>query len=199
MRAIAAVGLAAGGSSRLGQPKQLLQLGGRSLVSRAVSAATDAGCAPIVVVVGGLRSQIQSELLNFDSVVLVENEAWKLGLGTSIRCGVERLLELDTGYDALVLLTCDQPMVIGGTIRALIDEHDSSGQPIVASSYAGTVGIPALFERSCTGELLRLPTDSGAKPLIESRPNEVALVEFPEGAVDVDTPADAERLKHQGW
>jgi molybdenum cofactor cytidylyltransferase len=70
-----------------------------------------------------------------------------------------------------------------------------TGRAIVAASYANTLGIPALFDRSCFKDLLALPDDSGAKPLIAARRDDVSSIAFEEGAVDVDTPEDFERLK----
>jgi molybdenum cofactor cytidylyltransferase len=96
--------------------------------------------------------------------------------------------------EAVVLVACDQPFVDARTIAALLAEQATSGKAIVASSYANTLGIPALFGRSCFEALLALPDDSGAKALIESRPDDVAQIEFEQGAIDIDTPADFQRL-----
>jgi CTP:molybdopterin cytidylyltransferase MocA len=92
------------------------------------------------------------------------------------------------------VLASDQPFVDAQTISALTAMWTDSGKPIVASRYANTLGIPALFDRSCFEELLELPDDSGAKALIGSRPDDVASIEFEQGAIDIDTPADFERL-----
>jgi molybdenum cofactor cytidylyltransferase len=191
MRNIGAVILAAGGSSRLGQPKQLLSFGGERLVHRAVRAATEAGCAPVVVVVGASAAAIGDELRGTAALV-VENPGWQRGLGTSIRCGVE---QLPSHTGAVVLLTCDQPSVQANTIASLVAEHHKTGKPMVASSYADTLGIPALFARFCFEALLALPDDSGAKSLIAANPDDVATVAFEAGAIDIDTPADYENLR----
>jgi molybdenum cofactor cytidylyltransferase len=96
--------------------------------------------------------------------------------------------------ETVVIAACDQPFVESSTIAALIAARERTGKPIVASSYANTLGIPALFGRSCFDALLALPDESGAKAIIESQPNDVASIEFPNGAIDIDTPADFERL-----
>jgi molybdenum cofactor cytidylyltransferase len=80
-------------------------------------------------------------------------------------------------------------------ISNLIAAHEKSGKPIVASSYSGTLGIPAFFDRSCFETLLALPDNSGAKALITARPDDVAAVLFEAGAIDIDTPADFEQLR----
>jgi molybdenum cofactor cytidylyltransferase len=218
MRNIGAVVLAAGGSSRLGQPKQLLVFRGETLVRRAVRAATEAGCAPILVVVGEIGeaikrsvdirdSRISSSSLQADqhwsatdkegvtgpAVVptVVQNADWREGIGTSIRRGLE-LLPKDV--HAAVLLTCDQPFLDVSIVRQLIVAQEETGKPIVASSYANTLGIPALFHRSCFDALLALPDDAGSKAFILSRRGEVASIPFPRGEIDIDTPEDLKRL-----
>ena len=204
MRNVGAVVLAAGGSSRLGQPKQLLTFRGETLVRRAVRAAAEACCDPVIVVVGGINDAIQSEVDIRDSrislsstpgkttrAMVVENAEWRNGVGTSIRRGVEHL----PGFvDAAVLLTCDQPFVDAGVIRRLVSTQEKTGKPIVASAYANTLGVPAIFDRLCFAALLTLPDDSGAKTLMATRPNDVAAVGFEQGAIDIDTPEDFERL-----
>jgi molybdenum cofactor cytidylyltransferase len=193
MSSVGAIILAAGGSVRFGRPKQLLTFQGESLAHRAIRAATEAQCAYVVVVVGDVGDEIENDLRE-SSVVVVPNAEWRRGLGTSIRCGLRYLRSSVTGLDAVVILACDQPFVESSTIAALMAERERSGKPIVASSYANTLGIPALFDRSCFDALLALPDESGAKAIIESRRDDVASIEFEKGAIDIDTPADFERL-----
>jgi molybdenum cofactor cytidylyltransferase len=191
MRNVGAVILAAGGSSRLGQPKQLLQFRGETLIRRAVRAAEEAGCDPIIVVTGELSEAIRRELLATRARI-VENAEWHRGLGTSIRRGIETIPESN---DAVILLTCDQPMVDRSVVMRLITAWEETGKPIVASSYANTVGVPALFDRSLFDALLQLPAAAGAKTLMLARPDDVGSIAFAAGAVDVDMPQDFERLK----
>jgi molybdenum cofactor cytidylyltransferase len=193
MRNVGAIVLAAGGSGRFGQPKQLLTFQGESLVRRAVGAVEKGGCGRIAVVVGEQRDAIESELEGTRAFV-IHNPKWERGLGTSIRIGLEHLLNAHPKVEAAVLLACDQPFVDARTISALVTMREDSGKPIVASNYANTLGIPALFDRSCFAALLALPDDSGAKGLIESRRDDVAQIEFENGAIDIDTPADLERV-----
>jgi molybdenum cofactor cytidylyltransferase len=224
MRNIGAIVLAAGGSTRLGQPKQLLVLAGETLVRRVVNAASAAGCAPIAVVVGAVRDRIAAELRDTGTET-VENDEWQRGLGTSIKCGLAHLLHSQPDLTAVLLLVCDQPFADATLIRALIDEHERSGKAIVASSYeprplvmstevetslketserdsSASVGmtkaggVPALFDRGCFEALLGLPDDSGAKRVIEADLTRVAWVAFPEGVIDIDTPADLARWRN---
>ena len=191
MRNIGAVVLAAGGSSRLGQPKQLLTFKGETLIRRAVRAATEAACDPVIVVAGEMGEAIRAELQSISAVV-VQNLQWERGPGTSIRLGVEHL---PTSVDAVVLLACDQPFVEASIVRKLIDVHEKTEKPIVASSYANTLGIPALFARSKFEALRALPATAGAKGLITTQPDDVASIAFEEGALDIDTTEDFERLR----
>ena len=191
MRNVGAVILAAGGSSRFGQPKQLLRFRGETLIRRVVRAAEEADCEPIVAVVGKNADEIRQELSG-TRASLIENAEWQRGIGSSIRCGVH---EIAGSTDAAILLTCDQPRVDRNVIARLIAAQKESGKPIVASSYANTRGVPALFQRSCFKALLALPDNLGAKKIIEEQAGDVASMTFEEGAIDIDTPEDFERLK----
>ena len=190
---VGAVILAAGGSRRFGRPKQLLRVEGETLVRRAVRAAAEGCRAGVVVVAGDARALVEAELDECGATV-IQNPDWERGLGTSIRYGLRHLITAAPELDAMLLLACDQPFVDAGIVAALVAKRATTGKAIVASSYANTLGIPALFDRSCFEALLALPDDSGAKALIESRHDDVASIEFEKGAIDIDTPADFERL-----
>ena len=195
---IAAIILAAGESSRLGQPKQLIQFQGKTLVRRVVDAASEAGCQPILVVLGSeteteLVQGISSELKDTGATI-VANPNWKGGIGTSIRAGVQHLIEIAPGVEATVLLACDQPFVDRAVIDGLITLHHKTRKPIVAASYAGTLGVPALFDQSRLPDLLGLDDSAGAKSIIFSNRDQVAQLAFPEGEIDIDTAEDRERF-----
>jgi molybdenum cofactor cytidylyltransferase len=190
---VGAIILAAGGSSRLGRPKQLLTFRGETLVRRAIRAASEAGCDPVILVVGAMSDTIQSSSAPGDGAraTVVENAEWRNGVGTSIRRGLEQLPE---SIEAVVLIACDQPFVDASVVAGLVAAHEKTRKPMVASSYANTLGVPALFDRSCFADLLALPDDSGAKTLMTTRPNDVVAVVFERGAIDIDTPEDFDRL-----
>src|SRR4029077_319462 len=193
---IAAIILAAGESSRLGQPKQLIQFRGKTLLRRTVDAASEAGCQPILVVVRSeteLVQAIRSELKNTGATIN-GNPNWKGGIGTSIRAGVQDLIEIAPGVEATVLLACDHLLVDRAVIDGLITLHHETRKPIVAASYAGTLGVPALFDRSRLPDLLGLDDSAGAKSIILSNRDQVAEFPFPEGEIDIDTAEDRERF-----
>lgn len=197
MANVGAVILAAGGSSRFGEPKQLLRFQGESLVRRAVRAANEAGCVRVAVVTGDISDRIRTELRE-TSAAIVANPEWRKGIGTSIRCGVEDLRSSEPGLSAVVILACDQPFVDANAIAALVAQSETTGKAIVASHYANTLGVPALFDASCFYALVSLPDESGAKSLIEFRCADVAQINFEPGAIDIDTPADYDRLTSGG-
>jgi molybdenum cofactor cytidylyltransferase len=178
MRVGAAI-LAAGASKRLGKPKQLLMLGGETLLDRAVRVAHAAGCSPVVVVLGASAEVIQARCKLDDAVVMV-NEDWAEGMGSSLRVGVGAVRDLD----ACVVMTCDMPAVTTGHLLALM----SSGE-VTASFYSGKKGVPAYFPVTVFQSLLELRGDSGAKELLRS----ARFVELIGGELDVDTMEDVTR------
>jgi len=187
--AIGAVILAAGGSSRLGEPKQFLVHAGETLVRRATLAAIGARCTPAVVVAGDHRERIAREVTDLGADVL-HHPQWRLGIGYSLRAGVAHALATAPGLDALIVLVCDQPFVTPEILTALIRAREKSQKPGAASTYAGTIGVPALFGRSLFDELSALANNEGAKRILVNRPTDFACIAFPEGVVDIDTPAD---------
>lgn len=172
----AAVVLAAGASTRFGSPKQLARLGGETLLERAVRVAREAGCSPVVVVLGASAAQIRAECLLGDAHVVV-NDDWATGMGGSIACGVRALDDVD----GCVVMTCDMPAVTSAHLRLLM----VSGE-VAASAYAGRRGVPAHFPASRFDELLRLRGDKGAHELLRAAKS----LELPGGELDIDTPED---------
>jgi molybdenum cofactor cytidylyltransferase len=193
VRDLAIVLLAAGGSARLGRPKQLLMYEGRSLLRRAAEAAVDAGCGRVVVVLGAQAEEMSGELANL-GVEIVWNDGWERGIGTSIRAGVERALSRAGAPLAVMIMLCDQPLVTAGVLRRVVDAHVDSRAMVTAAEFDGTLGPPVIVDATMFPELLALPDDRGAKALWIARPEIVRRVACPEAGVDVDTPEDFERL-----
>ncbi len=185
MRGIGGVILAAGGSTRLGEPKQLLRFRDETLVHAAVRAAREGGCDSVCVVTGHARAAVEEAVADL-SPLIAHNEDWREGMGRSIRLGLGAVQPVS----AVILLACDQPAVDGNVIRSLIERYAQTGHAIVASHYLGTLGIPALFDRSCFAELRLLPDERGAKAVIQADAARVSSFDFPGGALDLDTPHD---------
>jgi xanthine/CO dehydrogenase XdhC/CoxF family maturation factor/CTP:molybdopterin cytidylyltransferase MocA len=178
--------LAAGSSKRLGTPKQSLVYKGKTLLQRAVDTALELhGGATIVVVNNGSGETVnQPGQMPVDVIV---NENAKDGMAGSIRKGMEHIADAYPYLTHVLIMLCDQPFVNTMHLRSLIDKQQSAGTLAVASYYDGRKGVPALFHRSLFPELQNLEGDSGAKHLIERLGDTVVAVDFPEGAIDVDT------------
>jgi CTP:molybdopterin cytidylyltransferase MocA len=178
---VAAVVLAAGASSRLGEAKQLVRLGAENLLERAVRVARDAECSPVVVVLGASAALIQARC-GLDDAVIVVNHDWAEGMGSSIPVGVGVLRDVD----GCVVMTCDMPAVTAEHLRGLM----ASGE-LTASSYAGRRGVPAYFPVASFSLLMELHGDVGARDLLRS----ARCVELSGGELDVDTEKDLARAR----
>lgn len=185
--------LAAGASTRMGTPKQLLPFQGRSLLRYIAEEAIASCCNPVVVVLG---SQAKRMKLEVDGLALhmVENQQWTDGMGTAISAGMTALTTINPSLDAVVIVLCDQPFVSASLIDQLVESSRSTQCPIIASAYANTIGVPALFDRSLFTELRSMNANVGAKYLIKQHAEKVFQVSFPKGAIDLDTPAQYQQL-----
>lgn len=190
----AAVILAAGQSSRMGTPKQLLALDGQPLVVRAVHAALASPAWPVVVVLGAHAEKIRPVLAHLP-VFIADSPAWAEGMAASIRAGVTTIRQFSRALDGVVIALCDQPAFSADTITQLVAAHHTSGRSIVAAHYSGRHGAPALFFREHFETLAHLTGEEGARTLLNGDPARVASVDFPALAVDLDTPADVAALR----
>lgn len=175
--------LAAGESSRLGRPKQLLPYNGKTLIQHVVDIASVSKAQAFIVVTGAHRDLVSQ-------TNSIHNDAWKEGIASSIRAGLNAILKNESGLDAVIFIVCDQPYISATLLNELMDAHASTGKDIVASAYADTVGIPALFGKSFFNALLQLKGDEGAKRIIMQNPDSVAVVDFPKGNIDIDTESE---------
>jgi molybdenum cofactor cytidylyltransferase len=194
MRKIGVIILAAGESSRFGQSKQLILFRGKSLIRCMIDAADKSGCSPVVVVTGSDGEKVARESTQ-TRAIRVQNKNWQQGIGSSIRVGVQRLIDNDPDVESVVLLVCDQPFVDANTIRSLITLRETTQKSIIASAYAGTLGVPALFDHSLFQELLSLGDVAGAKSIIQRSPERVVQFAFPKGVIDIDTWEDWKKVK----
>ena len=181
--------LAAGSSSRLGRPKQLLPYQGRTLLRRAAeTAVAAAGDAPVVVVTGALHAELLPELAGLP-VRVVRCPEWERGMGASLKTGLQALETQTSLLDSVTVLLCDQPLLTPALLRQLAETYAATGRPIVASEYGGVRGVPVLFGAEALPLLRQLPDAAGAAQLLKRHPELVATVPFPGGALDVDTEA----------
>ena len=193
----AAVVLAAGASTRLGEPKQLIQVEGERLLRRTVRLATEAGCAPVVAVLG-FEAERMREALAGTGAQMVENEDWAEGMGSSLRAGMGAVSGVEPASAGVLLLVCDQPRLKVEHLQNLLRTHAAGDAPITASLYDGRTGVPAVFSRGLFPELLKIAGDRGAREVIRRHAGEARRIAWPEGSLDVDTAEDLRRLAQLG-
>lgn len=186
--------LAAGSSSRLGRPKQLLEIQGEILIQRAIEEAKKSKADSLVVVLGWKPDLIKT---GFDSehIPFVINENWEEGMASSMQVGLRFLMENDHP-DQVILMLVDQPFVNADLLDQLILEKERTEKGILACSYSETLGVPAIFDQSYFEEMLCLKGSEGAKKVILKNSDDVFSIDFPLGKVDLDTEEDLIRLKN---
>lgn len=184
--------LAAGGSSRFGSPKQLVEFDGKTLIRRAAKTLVDSKCYPIVVVLGAEIERSTAELVDLDLNACI-NKTWQAGMSTSIVAGLKFLLDREPNLDAVVITLCDQPFVRSDDLDKLIEAFRITRSPIVASLYDQTTGVPALFSKLIFDDLLALKGDKGAKGLINNS-GQVTTVALSAAVLDIDEQTDIEML-----
>ncbi len=190
--------LSAGESSRMGKPKQSLKFKGKTFLQLAAQTASNSVCSSIVAVLGANAEVLQNDLSGFD-LEIVYNKDWKIGMSSSIKAGLNKLLEIDGNLKAVVIMVCDQPFVTTKIIDDLVKKYLITKALIVASRYAETLGVPALFDQKLFDELLNLDEKSGAKSLIKKLESQTASIDFPAGKFDIDTPEDYAELLQTGF
>lgn len=178
----------------MGTPKQLLAIDGKPLLVRAVEAALASPAWPVVVVLGAHAEKIRPALARLP-VLIAENPAWAEGMAASLRAGITTLRQFSRRLDGALVALCDQPAFSADTIAQLVAAQRSTGRSIVAARYGGRQGAPALFLREHFPALAALTGEEGARALLNGDPAQVAAVELPALALDLDTPADVAALR----
>jgi molybdenum cofactor cytidylyltransferase len=191
---VAAIIVAAGSSSRLGQPKQLVLIDGEPLLHRAMRCAWEAGAAPVFVVLGAHRERIESAI-DFGAAAIVVNEDWEEGVASSIRAGVKAVQSEAPAAEGVLLMTCDQPQVSAKHLQRLMQMSYAQLEPTaIASTYGGVRGIPVIFPRQALRDLLALRGDQGARALLAQPPWPVISIPLEGGEIDIDRPEDLAQL-----
>ena len=187
---VSAVILAAGGSRRMGKPKQELKIGGKSLAGIVIDNVL-ASIVDEIILVTQPGLPLTDEIISPD-IKRVVNQEWKTGQSSSMKAGLEAL---DPESDAVMFFMADQPMVDAGIINDLLMTYHESDKPIVAPLYNGKKGSPVLFNRNLFDELKAVEGDKGGRDLLKSHPVEYVDIESPLAGMDVDTPEEYKRLK----
>jgi molybdenum cofactor cytidylyltransferase len=157
--------LAAGNSSRLGKPKQLLPYHNNSLLRNAVEQSLLVPQSIVLIVTGASKEIVEGEL-NSDQILVRYNADWQTGMASSIKTGVAELLVQYPSLDALLITVCDQPFLNAGIMSSLIAEYNRTHKNIVASAYNDTLGTPVLFSKKYFTHLQELAGQEGAKKII---------------------------------
>ena len=186
--------LAAGASKRMGTPKQLLDLGGTTLLRRTVEVALATEFRPVVVVLGANKTQIAPQIIDLP-VTIIENPKWEEGMSTSVKMGLVGLYMTEKKLDAAMVLVCDQPHISVQLLTSMAKVQALTNKKIVACQYEGQLGVPVLFEREMFTELLDFQGDKGARFLLHKFPEQTARVRFDLGNIDLDTPQDYQTYK----
>ncbi|HUF35739.1 MAG TPA: nucleotidyltransferase family protein [Gemmatimonadales bacterium] len=187
---LAGLVLAAGSSSRLGTNKLLLELGGEPLVRRAARRAVTAGLAPVIVVLGA-EAQRVAEALEGLPVTLVENPRPADGMPASLRTAINAV---PADSAAAVVILPDMPLVTTAMLAELRERFLTGRAPLVISLYGETAAPPTLYARSLFPALLAA-AEGGREVVREHREGALAMRWPAELLVDVDVPADLERLR----
>ncbi len=194
MNSIAAIVLAAGSSSRLGQPKQLLKVRGKSLVGIAVENCLNSGIDRAIVVLGFNNEAVVEVLRDYPVKTLV-NQNWEKGMGHSLSFGLNHLTSLWPDIDGLLIQLCDQPFIPESHFVKLIHLFLKGEKSIIASLYKDTFGPPLICDKRYFPELEKLDGDKGAKSIFQKYKEELYLEPCPECAADIDKPEDLELIR----
>ena len=184
--------LAAGNSSRLGEPKQLLNFNGKTLLRNVVNEAIKV-TESVIVVTGSNHSQNSREIEDFE-VKIVENINWDQGMGSSIKIGINQLLNRFSEVQNIIISVCDQPFIEASVFSDLIQMQKISQKGIVASKYSDTLGTPVLFTKKYFEEISILSGQEGAKKVTQKFKDDIAEIIFEKGAIDIDTQSDYQKL-----
>ncbi len=184
--------LAAGNSSRMGEPKQLLPYEGKTFLQCAIDAALGSQATIKVVVLGADKDEIK-KTFRADTIPVIHNQDWEKGMASTMQKGLAYLTKYQVP-DQVIILLCDQPFVNSEILDSLIETQKATGKGIVACRYSETLGVPALYTKKYFQEMLALKSSEGAKKLIFAHLDDVAEVDFPKGSVDIDTYEEYEQL-----
>jgi molybdenum cofactor cytidylyltransferase len=182
--------LAAGASTRMGEPKQLLVYQGKTLLQHAIDTVKSAGFFPVVVVLGAFYDKIVHTIAQ--KVIVVDNKLWEQGMASSLKAGLATVKEQFPHTQAVLCMLCDQPLITPAHLQAL--KQARGKKPIVATRYHDIDGVPVIFERVYFERLLEMEGATGARKLIKKYHKDVYAISFEPASRDVDTPEAYRRL-----
>ncbi len=193
MNETAIIILAAGASARFGKIKQLQQFNGKTLLQHVIDEAIGSNVKAVIVVTGANAEQIERSTRK-KNIDIIFNPGWKKGRGSGIVLAVWHIEVSHPDISNIIIAVCDQPFISSSLFHELVQTHLQTNKHIVASVYANTIGTPVFFTKKYFNALLALQGDEGAKKIARSNSEDVATVNFPKGAIDIDTRKDYEAL-----
>ena len=190
--AVAGVVLAAGSSTRMGRNKLFFDLGGKTLLRRAVGRAIGAGLDPVIVVVGHEAERARAELAGLPCTP-VENPDHALGINRSLRTGISHVPD---HARAAVVMLADMPFVTSRMIASLVTHYRESTAPLVISAYGDVNAPPMLYDRALFPELQQMSGEGCGRQVVRRHRHEAVVVSWPDAALrDIDVPEDYERIQ----
>lgn len=186
--------LSAGAATRMGKAKMLLPYDGQTILGHIIEEVQALNPAITCLVTGKYTAEIET-VINVNSLEMVPFDNWQAGMSASIQFGLSSILEKQTNIDAVLFVVSDQPFLDRQLLFRMLDTFQQSGKGIVAAQYQQQFGTPVLFSKSYFPEIMLLEGDRGAKKLVEKQLEDVVLVDFPLGALDIDTAEDYARFQ----
>ena len=190
---IGVVILAAGSSSRLGHPKQLVEFRRKSLLQHSIDTGNALEFGSHLLVLGANSEEIRKKI-EPGKFKIIQNNNWEEGMASSLRLGVQRIMEKEIQH--ILVLLADQPLITTAHLENLVEKHLNEELQATFSKYDDDLGVPAIFSRSLFPKLLGLKGDHGAKKLLYDQDLKYDYVVFEKGNFDVDTIVDVEILKN---
>jgi len=191
---IAVVVLAAGGSTRLGRPKQLVEFKGKTLLDHALDKVDLLGFQTKILVLGAKREEIMDKI-DANNFKVVINTQWEQGMASSIKVGLEAAMVEEDGLDHVLFLVSDQPFLERSNLIKLVHTQLTQHPKATYSQYGNNIGVPAIFGKEAFPLLLQLEADEGAKKLTRLEDFKYCTETFKRGGFDVDTEEDVQQLK----
>lgn len=185
--------LAAGASTRMGEAKQLLKINNKSLIISILELVDKIPFDQKVLVLGANVELIQAEIQSFD-IPIVINSHWSSGMASSIRCGLNHLLSQNADLEAVMIILIDQPLLKISLLNEMLEKFENQAVDLVACTYNQILGVPAIFSKKFFPELLALEGEAGARKVIQKYASQALSLPFPEGALDLDTPEDYQKI-----
>lgn len=195
---IAVLIMAAGQSSRMKGIKQLLPWNGTTLLQHTLNTILDIKKNKVFMVLGANSDLIEAELkLVKQPVALIKNEKWQKGLGSSIACGIDFILEQEHTIDGILICLADQPLLTDVYYKKLLQIFRTNEVAIVATKYPNKSGVPAVFSTKIAQELIHLNEDYGARRIMSKYKDNMIVLDAGEQIMDIDTPETYEHLYKQ--